>query len=153
MDTLPSPDNITTYTTALQERIARDIMGDYIAYRSAVLAEGSVEDHRKLVEVQLRVTAAELKRQADPHAGLTTFNITFSSSNAPTVFGGSPLPIEVLAVEVPDPQQDAQRQDARPPTGGARPTHRVIDIDLPPLPSTLPPQRRESDTILDGLDL
>lgn len=148
MDTLPSPDNITTHTTALQERIARDLMGDYTAYRSAVLAEGSVEDHRKLVEVQLRVTAAELKRQADSNAGLTTFNITFSSSNTPTVFGSPPLPIEVLAVEVPDHQQDA-----RPPTGSARPTHGVIDIDLPPLPSTLPPQRRESDTILDGLDL
>lgn len=152
MDTLPSPDNITTYTTALQERIARDLMGDYTAYRSAVLAEGSVEDHRKLVEVQLRVTAAELKRQADSNAGLTTFNITFSS-NAPTVFGSPPLPIEVLAVEVPDHPQDAKWQDANPPTGGARPTHGVIDIDLPPLPSTLPPQRRESDTILDGLDL
>lgn len=63
--------------STLQTRAARDVLSDYVDYRASVLTDGSVDDKRKLVELQMRLIGAEADKKLDPNANLPTFNFVF----------------------------------------------------------------------------
>lgn len=65
---------IAAAKTALQNKAAEDIIADYKAYREAVSTDGNVDDKRKLVELQMRLTGAEPDKKADPLSNLPVFN-------------------------------------------------------------------------------
>ena len=68
------PALLATAKTELQSRAADDIIEDYKEYRTAVLTDGSVEDKRKLVELQMRLTGAEADKKGDGFGNLPVFN-------------------------------------------------------------------------------
>lgn len=68
------PALLSSAKTELQSRAADDLIADYKEYRTAVLTDGSVEDKRKLVELQMRITGAEADKKGDGFGNLPVFN-------------------------------------------------------------------------------
>ena len=67
----------------LQQRAARDILGDYLEYRKMVAMDGTVDDRRKLTELQIRLIGAEVEKKVDPNANLPVFNFIINGGSQP----------------------------------------------------------------------
>jgi len=125
--------NITTLAaakTALQDRAAKDIIDDYKAYREAVNTDGNVDDKRKLVELQMRLTGAEADKKADPLSNLPVFNFIINRDR------GEAAPAEVEVVKTRKKLPKAAEPE-------------VTDVTEIPQPLQMP---AKLDELFDNLD-
>lgn len=77
------------------------------------MAEGSVEDMRKAVDLIVKTTGAEAEKKQDANAGLPVFNIVFhaptgtlqmtNEAPAPALVHEEPLTLELEPVTQPEP--------------------------------------------------
>ncbi len=67
----------------LQELAAEHIVADYQDYRSAVLTDGTPVDLRQLIDIQMRLTGAEMEKKSGLYDGLAVFNFHISTGSAP----------------------------------------------------------------------
>lgn len=118
--------SIAKQKTALQERAAAHMLVDYEDYRDAVSTDGSVDDKRKLLELQMRLTGAEMERKVDQNAHLATFNFVFNNGITATMV---PAPTEVVDMGMAD-VVDVEPTETPPPPPGVRPmTVEMMDVD------------------------
>lgn len=87
-----------------------------------VLAEGSVEDMRKAVDLIVKTTGAEAEKKQDANAGLPVFNFVFHSATgtiqvaqeapAPALKHEEPLTLDLEEVQAPEPVKAPRRGKA-----------------------------------------
>ncbi len=106
---------ISSKKQVLQELAASHMVADFMDYRDKVLVDGDVDDHRKLIEVEMRLTGAEMDKKVDPNAHLTTFNFVFNNGGVHATIETKPAdvleakPLEVLE-DVTPPAPPPQRR-------------------------------------------
>ena len=132
-------DPITASTKALQSQVASDMLRDYKEWRHAVIDDGSPEALRKLIEFQARITAAEIKTQTDPHAGLAVFNISIgghgieATVQAAPVIHAQPATLHTL----PNTPDDELLLEAAVKAAPPQPTAPLVDAMLAALEGDL----------------
>lgn len=80
--------------TALHETVARDIVQDYLTYRSAALGSEDPDDARRLVDMQIRLIGAEPDRKAGVNDNLPTFNFIFNQGGLQATI--EPAPVQLV---------------------------------------------------------
>lgn len=109
--------------TLLQNRAAEVLMQDFKVYREAVIMDGSIDDKRKLIEMEMRLTGAEPDKKADPFANLPVFNFIINrSGDAPATGPEQVQQVDELQVE------PERRKRGRPPKVRPAPPEDVTDV-------------------------
>ena len=116
------PVNISTAKTAVQERAAKDLLGDYAQYRREVLSSDDVDAMRKLVEMQIRLIGAETDKKQDQNAHLPTFNFVFHH-------GGVQATVQQVEVVQPAEAPGAPSQALPTPSPATPATPPTLDLD------------------------
>lgn len=117
---------ISNQKQALQELSAAHMVEDFKDYREKVIADGDADDHRKLMEIHMKLTGAEMDKKIDPNAHLATFNFIFNNGGVHATIEAQPRqqPTEVLDVQV------VEVLDAAPPPQRRYVPEPVTESDL-----------------------
>jgi hypothetical protein len=128
---------IVAAKTALQNKAAEDMMADYKEYRQAVLTDGNVEDKRKLVDLQMRLTGAEADKKTDPLSNLPVFNFIINRDRGEA----APAEVEVIKTRKKLPKAAAnQVTDVTEVTPKPLPVPSSLDVMFTNLDSMLGPE-------------
>ena len=147
-----TPPSHAEQKAALQTRAAEDVLGDYKEYRAAALTDGSIDDKRKLVELQMRLIGAEADKKADPNANLPVFNFVFHSGGMQATMQVQPdaAPVEIIDADT----QAWSPQDGATPTAQAHVVPFAVQPHVAPeVPKIVPaPTLDDLEALVDDLD-
>ena len=132
--------------TLLQNKAAEVLMQDFKDYREAVITDGTIDDKRKLIEMEMRLTGAEPDKKADPFANLPVFNFIINRSHD----GATP---DSAAEQVTEIQVEPERRKrGRPPKVRSAQPEDVTDVqELQPV-ETQGPTRKDLTPLLIELE-
>lgn len=141
--------NIATLSeakTLLQNKAAEVLMKDFKEYREAVITDGTIDDKRKLIEMEMRLTGAEPDKKADPFANLPVFNFIINRSHDGTTPNSAAEQVTEIQVE------PERRKRGRPPKVRPAPPEDVTDVqELQPV-ETQGPTRKDLTPLLIELE-
>lgn len=124
--------SISKQKQVLQELAAAYLTDDYLEYRDKVRADGDIEDYRKLNELNMKLTGAEMERRIDQNAHLATFNFVFNNGIKATITEHKQEVLETLEDVTPQPAAQPDIVDAQ-----------IKVVEVPP---------QDVDALLSGLD-
>ena len=131
---------------ALQTRAAEVLLQDFKEYRTAVITDGTVDDKRKLVELEMRLTGAEPDKKADPFGNLPVFNFIINRSHDGTTPDSTAEQVTEIQVE------PERRKRGRPPKVRSAQPEDVTDVqELQPV-ETQGPTRKDLTPLLIELE-
>lgn len=141
--------NIATLSeakTLLQNKAAEVLLQDFKDYREAVITDGTIDDKRKLIEMEMRLTGAEPDKKADPFANLPVFNFIINRSNDGTTPDSAAEQVTEIQVE------PERRKRGRPPKVRSAQPEDVTDVqELQPV-ETQGPTRKDLTPLLIELE-
>lgn len=97
--------------TLLQNKAAEVLLQDFKEYRTAVITDGTIDDKRKLIEMEMRLTGAEPDKKLDQFANLPVFNFIINRGQG-TEAPGEAAPLETVTEIQVEP---VRRKRGRPP--------------------------------------
>lgn len=107
----------------LQERAAADMVNDYDTYRRAVHADGTPNDHKQLMEIQMKLTGAEMEKKTGLYDGLAVFNFHIATNGTTAI---EATPVALPDAEPTKPEAWPFRDVVQAPTPLADP---LLDVD------------------------
>ena len=132
--------------TLLQNKAAEVLMQDFKDYREAVITDGTIDDKRKLIEMEMRLTGAEPDKKADPFANLPVFNFIINRSHDGTTPDSTAEQVTEIQVE------PERRKRGRPPKVRSAQPEDVTDVqELQPV-ETQGPTRKDLTPLLIELE-
>jgi hypothetical protein len=132
---------------ALQTRAAEVLLQDFKEYRTAVITDGTVDDKRKLVELEMRLTGAEPDKKADPFGNLPVFNFIINRGQDVPAQQAEPMQtVETM------PDQPVKRPRGRPRKVQTVMIEDAVEVrELQPI-DQLGPERKDLTPLLMELE-